>query len=90
MYKWGRPLWAIIDPFLSQVFSSSVLILTVYPDFKVGSRFWVSGSWAVLVVEGLSCGLTEGRLVRIGRLNNLWASKNSFLSGWEFKNTIDK
>ena len=38
----------------------------VLPDFKVGSRFWVSGSLAVLVVEGLGCGLTEGRLVQIG------------------------
>ena len=52
--------------FLSQVFSSSVLILSVSPGFKVDRRFWVSGSIAVLVVEGLGCGLTEGRLVRIG------------------------
>ena len=47
-----------------------VLILTVYPGFKVGSRFWVSVSVAVLVVKGLGCGLTGFILVRIGRLNN--------------------
>ena len=59
------------DPFLSQLFSSLVLILMVSPGFKVDRQFWVSGSVAVLVVEGLGCGLTEGTLVRIGELNNL-------------------
>ena len=42
------------------------------------------------MVEGLGCGLAEGRLVRIGQLNNLWAGDNPFSSGWEFKNSIDK
>ena len=62
---------AITDPFLSQVFSSPVLILTVYPGFKVDRQLWVSGSIALLVVEGLGCGLAEGRFVQIERLNNL-------------------
>ena len=66
LYERGRSFGAIADPFLSQVFSSSVLILTISPGFKVDRRFWVSGSIAVLVVEGLSYGLTKGRLVRIG------------------------
>ena len=47
------------DPFLSQVFSLSVLILTVSPSFKVDSQFWVSGSITALVVEDLGCSLTE-------------------------------
>ena len=71
LYERGRSFGAITDHFLSQVFSSSVLILTVSPGFKVDRRFWVCGSIAVLVVEGLGCGLAEGRLVRIGQLNNL-------------------
>ena len=86
----GRSFWAITDPLLSQVFSSSVPIPTVSPGFNVDRRFWDSGSVAVLVVEGLNCGLTEGRLVRIGRWNNLWAGENPFSSSWEFKNSIDK
>ena len=57
LYKQGRSFGAITDPFLSQVFSLSTLILTVFPDFKVDRRFWVSGSIAVVVVEGLGCGL---------------------------------
>ena len=71
LYEGGRSSGAITDPFLSQVFSSSVLIPTASPGFKVDRGFWVSGSIAVLVVEGLGCGLAEGRLVRIRRLNNL-------------------
>ena len=90
IYEWGQSFWAITDPFLYQVFFLSVLILMVLPDFKVGSRFWVSGSLAVLVVEGLGCGLTEGRLVQIGWLNNFWAGDNPFLGGREFKDRVDK
>ena len=71
LYEQGWSFGAITDPFLSQVFSSSVLILTVYPSFKVDRRFWVSGSIAVLVVEGLGCGLTECILMWFGQLNNL-------------------
>ena len=70
-YERGRSFQAITDPILFQVFFSSVLILTVSPDFKVVSRFWVSRLIAVSVVEGLGYGLTECRLVRIGQLNNL-------------------
>ena len=69
-YEQGRLFGAITDPLLSQVFSPSVFILTVSPGFKVDRRFWVSGSIVVLLV-GLGCGLAEGRLVRIGQLNNL-------------------
>ena len=90
LYKRPRSFREITDPFLPQVFSALVLILTVPPEFKVGSRFWVSGSIDVLVVKGLCCGITGCRLVRIGRLNNLWAGYNLFSSGWEFKNSIDK
>ena len=32
----------------------------VSPGLKVDRPFWVSGSIAVLVVEGLVCGLAEG------------------------------
>ena len=71
LYERGRSFQAITDPILSQVFFSSVLILTVSPDFKVVSRFWVSRLIAVSVVEGLGYGLTDCRLVRIGQLNNL-------------------
>ena len=46
-------------------------MLTVSPGFKVDRRFWVSSSIAVLVVEGLRCGLAESKLVQIGQLNNL-------------------
>ena len=70
LYERGRSFGAITDPFLSQVFSSSVLILAS-PDFKVDRQFWVSGSIAVFVVGDLGCGLTEGRLARIGRLSNV-------------------
>ena len=56
----GGCLGAIIDAFLSQIFSSSVLILTVSPGFKVDRRFWVFGSFAVLVVEDL----IEGGLIK--------------------------
>ena len=90
LYEQQQSFVAITDPFLSQVFSLSVFILMVSPGFKIDRWFWVSGSIAVLVVEGLGCGLAEGRLVRIGRLNNLWAGDNPFSSGWEFKNSIDK
>ena len=69
MYERGQLFQT--DPFSSQVFSLSVLIRMVSLGFKVGSRFWVSGSIAVLVVACLGCGLTEGALVQIGRLNNL-------------------
>ena len=51
------------------------------PGFKVDRRFWVSGSIAVLVVEDLVCGSREGKLVRIGRLNNLRAGDSPFSSG---------
>ena len=78
------------DPFLSQVFSLSVLILTVSPSFKVDSQFWVSGSITALVVEDLGCSLTESILGRIGQLNNLLAGDRAFSSGWEFKNSTDK
>ena len=71
LYERGRSFGAIIDPFLPQVFSSSVLIFTVSPSFKVGRRFWVFDSIAVLVVEDLGCDFTEGKLVRMERLNNL-------------------
>ena len=73
LYKKVRSFGTITDPVLSQVFSSSVLILTVFPGFKNDRRFLVSGSIAVLVVERLGCGLglAKGRLMRIGRLNNL-------------------
>ena len=71
LYERGPSFEAINHPLLSQVFSLLVLILTVSPGFKVCSRFWVSGSIAVSVVEGLGCGFTEGALVRIGRSNNL-------------------
>ena len=84
LYKQGWSFGAITDPFLSQVLSLSVLILTVSPVLRV------SGSIAILAVEDLVCGLAEGRLVQIGWLNNLWAGDNPFLSGWEFKNSIDK
>ena len=57
MYKRGQSFGAITDPFLCHVFSLPVLILTVSPGFKVDRRFWVSGSIAVVVVEGLGCGL---------------------------------
>ena len=67
LYERGRSFEAITDSILSQVFSSSVLILTVSPYFKVGSRFWVSGSIPVSAAEVLGCGLTEGTSVRIGR-----------------------
>ena len=90
LYERGRSFRAITDPFLSQVFSFSLSTLTVSPDFKVGGRFWVSSSFGILVAEGLGCGLTEGRLVQTGRLNNLCAGDNSFSSGWKFKNSIDK
>ena len=66
LHERGPSFGLITDPSLSQVFSLLVLILTVFPGFKVDRRFWVSGSIAVLVVEGLSYGLTKGRLVRIG------------------------
>ena len=66
---------------LSLVLSSLVFILPVCPGFKFDRRFLVSGSIDVLVVEGLGCGLAERTLVRIGRLNNLWAGDNPFLSG---------
>ena len=69
-YEQGRSFGAVTNPFLSQVFSLSVFILMVSPSFKVDRWFWVSGSIAVLVVEGLGCGLAEGRLVQIGWLNN--------------------
>ena len=59
----------------------SVLIFAVPPGFKVDRRFWVSGSIAVLVVEDLVCGSREGKLVRIGRLNNLRAGDSPFSSG---------
>ena len=71
LYERGRSFQVITDPILSQVFFSSVLILTVSPDFKVVSRFWVSRLIAVSVVEGLGYGLKDCRLVRIGQLNNL-------------------
>ena len=86
LYERGRSFGAITDPFLFQVFSSSVVILMVSPGFKVYRPFWV----VVLVVEGLGCGLAEGGLVRIRRLNNLWAGDNPFSSGWEFNKSIDK
>ena len=63
LHERGTSFGAISDPFLTQVFSSSVLIVTVSPGFKVDRYFWVSGSIAFLVVEGLSCGLREGRLL---------------------------
>ena len=81
LYERGLSFGAITDPFLSQVFSSSVLILTVSPDFKIDRGVWVSGSIAVLVVESLGCGLIEGGLVRIWRLNNLWTGDSPFPSG---------
>ena len=90
LYERRRWFGAITDPFLSQVFSSSALVLTVTPSFKVDTRFWVSSLIAVLEVEDLGCGLTEGKLVRIGRLKNLWAGDKQFTSGWKFKNSIDK
>ena len=92
LYKKVRSFGTITDPLLSQVFSSSVLILTVFPGFKNDRRFLVSGSIAVLVVERLGCGLglAKGRLMRAGRLNNLRTADNPFFSGWEFKNSIDK
>ena len=49
LYERGRLFGVITDPFLSQVFSSSVPILTVSLGFKVNRRFWVSASIAVLV-----------------------------------------
>ena len=70
MHEQQRSFGAITDPFLSQVFSLLVFILMASPGFKVDRWFWVSGSIAVLVVEGLGCGLAEGRLVQIGWLNN--------------------
>ena len=42
------------------------------------------------MLEGLVYGLTEGKFVRIGWLNNLWAGDNPFSAGGEFKNSIDK
>ena len=60
LYKQGWSFGAITDPFLSQVLSLSVLILTVSPVLRV------SGSIAILAVEDLVCGLAEGRLVQIG------------------------
>ena len=90
LYERGRSFGAITDPFLSQAFSSSVLILTVFPGFKIDRRFYVSGSIAVLVVESLGRGLAEDRLVQIGWLKKLWAGDNPFSSGWDFKNGIDK
>ena len=89
LYERGWSFGEITHSFLSQVFSLSVLILTVSPGFKVDRRFWVSGSIAALVI-GLGCALIEGRLMRIGRLNTLWADDSPFSSGWEFKNSIDK
>ena len=62
----GQSFGAITVPFLPQVFSLPVLILTVSPGFKFDRQFWVSGSIAVLVVEGLGYGLPESRFVRIG------------------------
>ena len=90
LYEWGQSCGAITDPFLSQIFSLLILILMVSPGFKVDRQFWVSGSIAIVVVEGLGCGLAEGKLVWIGWLNNLWAGDNLFWSGWEFKTSIDK
>ena len=72
------------DSFLSQVSSLSVLMLMVSADFKVGSRFWISGSISILVIKGGGCALREGQL------NKLWASDNPILSGWEFKKSNDK
>ena len=71
LYERGRSFGAITDPFLSQAYASSVLILTVSPGFQVDRRFWLSGSIPALVVKDIGCGLAEVRLVRIGRLNNL-------------------
>ena len=90
LYEQGQSFGAITDLFLSQIFSLSVLILMVSLGFKIDRQFCVSGSIALLVVEGLGCGLAEVRLVQIGRLNNVWASDNPFSSGWEFKNSFDK
>ena len=52
LYERRRSFGAITDPFLPQFFSSSVLILTVSPGFKVDRRFWVYGSIGVLMVKG--------------------------------------
>ena len=71
LYEQGQSFQAITDSFLFQVFSSLVLILMVSLGFEVGSQFCISGSNAVLVVEGLVCGLIEGILVLFGWLNNL-------------------
>ena len=90
MYKLRQLFGAVTNPFLSHVFSLLVLILTGSPGFKVDSWFWVSGSIADLVVEGLSYCLTEGALVQTGWLKNLWAGDSPFSSGWEFKNNIDE
>ena len=86
LHEQKRSFRAMTDPFLSQVFSSSVLILTVL----IVRQLWVSGLIAVLMVEGVGCGLTKGRLVQIERLNNLRAGDKPFSTGWEFKNSIDK
>ena len=90
MHDRGQSFGAITVPFLPQVFSLPVLILTVSPGFKFDRQFWVSGSIAVLVVEGLGCGLPESRFVRIGWLNNLSAGDDPHSSGLELKNSIGK
>ena len=52
------------------------------PGFKVDRWFWVSVSFAILVVEGLGRGLTF-RLVRIERLYNLWVDGKLYSSSWD-------
>ena len=67
LYQRGRSFGVITDPFVSQVFSSLGLILTVSPGFKVDRQFWVPGSITVLMVERLHRGLAEDcGFVRLG------------------------
>ena len=54
LHEQGRSFGVIAYQFLSQIFSSSlVLTLMVPPGFKFYRRFWVFVSVAVLVVYGL-------------------------------------
>ena len=93
MYKREPPFGTVPDPFLSQVFSLVVIILTGSPGFKGSSRFCFFGSITVSEIESCDwgdCGLTADKLMQNGQLNNLWGGYNPFLLSWEAKNSIEK